>query len=55
MAGSTTRRLRVLARRRDYLTSQLTQGEGNSYDRAEASALSWAIKKIESQRHSAGR
>lgn len=42
----THRRVRVLLRRRDHLREVIARGQGNSYDVAEESALTWALEQL---------
>jgi hypothetical protein len=51
MAHSVKDKLQTLGRRRDYLEKRVAeaeaQGRGSSFDKAEASALRWAMEVIE--------
>lgn len=48
MGDLNKRRLKVLKRRRDYLTKVIAEShEPLSWDRAEKSALDWAIEQLE--------
>lgn len=49
MSGSHTDRLRQLKRRRDYLKTRIANYRGNSdsFDKAEAAAITWAISVVE--------
>ena len=48
---SFSKRIETLTRRRDYLQKRVTEaeasGKGSSFDKAEASALTWALDVIE--------
>lgn len=47
MSMSVKQRLALLRRRRNYLERLADEGRANDYDKAEASALRWALAELE--------